>query len=272
MSKTISQIKSIRWQHLLFVVMIALLAVGTDACKSTGGLSKKEKKAQIETAKRQLQAIVDGTTTLSLEQQDHLISEIVNKHYNDPALNDLIIQATQKLKAAWGEREKAKGQKVDAARAALLDMLLNKDNKTADELEREVMAIKAQNLNVEEINELIARVEKKILDMRSSGSGANLPVKTQLENAFQTIAGAAKSGNLVQADNTIKNTLQYFSGDDAPVLIIISREGTMVDYDKPTTIRRYLEFLRDQKASKNAVDAIMTDSNGKIKELDLIKK
>jgi hypothetical protein len=160
---------------------------------------------------------------------------------------------------------------VDVARAALYDLLLNKDNKSADELERELNAIKRQNLNDTEIDELITRLEKKIADMRSGG-GSNLPVKAQLETAFTTIANAAQTGNLTQADNTIAKTLQFFSSDDVPVLIIISREGSMVDYDKPTTIRRYLNFLKDTKASKNDIDAIMTDANGKIKGLDLIKK
>lgn len=272
MSEIMSKMKSIRWQHLLFIVLIAMVSVGSEGCKSTGKLSKKERKAQIEAAKKQLQSIIDGTTTLALEDQDRLISEIANKNYNDPELNELIIQATQTMKRAWMEKEKIRGQKIDAARAALLDMLLNKEGKSADQLERDVNAIKAQNLGDSEIDDLIQRVEKKIQEMRSMGSGANLPIKTQLENAFQSIVTSAKSGNLTQADNTIKNTLQYFSSDDATVLIIISREGSTVDYDKPTTIRRYLEFLKDQKSNKNAIDAIMTDANGKIKELDLIKQ
>lgn len=272
MSKILNRISLISVRQLFIIAMIAMVAVGSEGCKSTGKLSKKERKAQIEAAKQQLQAIINGTSTLSLEDQERLVSDISNKNYGDPALNELIIQASQKLKRDYQEKEKIRMQKVDAARAALYDMLLNKENKSADQLEREVNAIKAQNLRDTEIDELIQRVEKKIQEMRNTDSGANLPIKTQLENAFQTIANAAKSGNLTQANSTIKTTLQYFSSEDAPVLIIISREGSVVDYDKPTTIRRYLEFLKDQKASKNAIDAIMTDSNGKIKGLDLIKK
>ena len=97
-------------------------------------------------------------------------------------------------------------------------------------------------------------------------------MKAQLESAFTTIANSSKTGNLTQANATIQKTLPLFSSDDAPVLIIISRQGSTVDYDKPTTIKRYLNFLVDMKASKNDIDAIMTDANGKIKELDLINK
>ncbi|MEI7982317.1 MAG: nucleoid-structuring protein H-NS, partial [Bacteroidota bacterium] len=73
-------------------------------------------------------------------------------------------------------------------------------------------------------------------------------------------------------DAEIKSALQFFSSEDVPVLIIISREGSIVDYDKPTSISRYLNFLRDQKSSKNVIDAMQLDANGKIKELDLIKQ
>ena len=104
------------------------------------------------------------------------------------------------------------------------------------------------------------------------GSSANIPLKDKIENAFQGIATAAKGGDISKASQIIKNTMPLFTGEDAPVLIIISREGSMVDYDKPTTIKHYMDFVRDQKASRNSVDSYLLDTNGKIKELDLIKK
>lgn len=270
MSETVSKLKSFHWQRMMFILLMALLVAGADSCKSTGKLSKKERKAQIENAKKQLQPIISGTTTLSYDEQKRIVGEIMDKNLNDPVLNEMIIQAQQKLKALLAEQTQANARNIDVARATLYDLLLNKDNKTADELEKDLNAIKSQNLKDTEIDELIARVEQKIKTMRSGGG--DLPIKTQLENAFTTIANAASTGNLTQADNTIQKTLQYFASDDVPVLIIISREGSIVDYDKPTTIKRYLNFLRDTKASKNNIDAIMTDANGKIKGLDLIKK
>ncbi len=271
MSEIASKIKSIPWQRLMFILLMALMVAGTESCGKTGKLSKKERKAQIEAAKKQLQPIISGTSTLSYDEQKRIVGEVMDKNLNDPILNDMIIQAQQKLKTLLANQTQAKAQKVDIARAALFDLLLNKDNKSADELEKALNAIKKQNLDDSEIDELIARVENKIREMRAGGS-SNIPIKTQLENAFTSIANAAKTGDLSQADNTIQKTLQFFSSDDAPVLIIISREGSTVDYDKPTTIKRYLNFLKDTKASRNDIDAIMTDANGKIKGLDLIKK
>ena len=273
MSEYVNKIKSIRWQHLFFMVLIAALVVGTEGCKTSGKLSKKEKKAQIEAAKRELNAIINGTTTKTLEQQDQYINEIANKNYNDPDLNQLLVQATQKLKKAWTDREKVRQQRVDESRAELLDLLLNKENKSAAELENALNSIKAKNkdLQVDELDDLYARVEKKIAAMRS-GDSENIPMKTKLENNFQGIADAAKRGDLTQAGALIKSTLPLFVSGDAPVLIIIYKEGATIDYDKPTTINRYLNFLKDQKSNPNAVDSYLLDDNGKIKELDLIKK
>lgn len=272
MSEALSKIKAINWQRMVFVLLMALLVTGADSCKTQGKLSKKERKAQIEQAKRQLQPIINGTSTLSYDEQKRIVGEIMDKNLNDPVLNEMIIQAQQKLKELLAEQTKIKAQKVDQARATLYDLLLNKDNKSADELERELNAIKRMNLGDSEIDELIARLEKKIADMRAGGGTANLSMKQTLEDAFANITRHAKSGDLSQADQVIQKTLQYFSSDEAPVLIIISREGSVVDYDKPTTIKRYLQFLRDTKFNRNDVEAILTDPNGKIKGLDLIKK
>jgi len=274
MSEIINKMKSIRWQHLLFMVLIAALVAGADGCKTSGKLSKKERKAQIEAAKRELKAIISGTSTKTLDEQDKYISEISAKNYNDTELNSLLVQATQTLKKAWAEKEKQRQKQIDESRAALLDLLQNKENKSADELEMELNAIKSKNknLDVDELNDLYVRVEKKIASMRSGDTG-NVSLKTRLETNFQAIADASKSGNLTQAAEVIKSTLPLFVSGDTPVLIIIYKDGTNPpDYDKPTTINRYLNFLKDQKASKNDVDSFILDNDGKIKELDLIKK
>jgi hypothetical protein len=274
MSGIIKKFKSIQWQSFIIMALIAAVVIGSDGCKSSGKLTKKEKKAQIEAAKKQLNEIIAGTSTKSLTEQEQIVSEIANKHYNDAGLNQLLTEASQKLKKIHLEKEKIMNQRIDAARAVFLDMLVNKENKSADELEDQLNQEKAAvaDLNNTELNELIVRVEKKIADMRSTSGTANIPLKNQLENAFQNIAKAAKSGNLTQAGTLIKNTLQLFTSDDAPVLIIVSRQGSIVDYDKPTTIKRYLYLIQDQAASKNDVDSYQQDTNGKIKELDLIKK
>ncbi|MFH1160926.1 MAG: hypothetical protein V1733_08265 [bacterium] len=271
MTNIVNQLKGIHWKQVLIITLIAFVAVSFDACKSTGKLSRKEKKAQIEMYKRELGAIVNGTSKLSLDEQDRIISEAVNKNFNDPELNQLIIQAQQKSKAAYAEKVKLHEQQVAAARNKLYDLIVNKQNLSADELEAEMNAIKAQNLNNTEIDELIGRLEKKISEMRQYSS-VETTLKAKLEGSFQAIVDATKAGNTSMANSLINSALNYFSSPDVPVLIIISREGAIVDYDKPTTIGKYLNFVKDQKDNRNAVDSYQLDAAGKIKELDLIKK
>lgn len=269
MTKAMNKLKSIGWTSIVMIALIIAMGLGTESCKSTNGMTKKQRKAAIEQAKSQLKPIINGTSTLSLEAQERTVNDIINKKLNDATVNDMIIQAQQAIKKAYAEREKIHQQKVDAAKAALNDMLMNNEGKSADQLQKDLDAIKAQNLGDAEVNDLIYKVQNKIDGMRNKPA---LPVKTQLENAFQGIADAAKTGNLTEADNLIKNTLNYFTSPDATVLIIIYRQGSTIDYDKPTTIQRYLNFCKDQKKSANAVDAIELDGSGKIKTLDLIKK
>lgn len=277
MSEIIEKVKSVRWQHLLFLVLIAAVVAGTEGCKTSGKLSKKERKAQIEAAKRELTAIINGTTTKTLEEQDKYINDIANKNYNDAELNGLLVQATQKLKKAWADREKQKQERVDKSVAELLDLLANKDNKSADQLEAELNAIKARNkdVNDDQLNDLYARVEKKINNMRSGGT-VNVPIKTKLENNFDAIATAAQNGNLSQANTIIKNTLPMFASETTPVLIIIYKgdasKGEKNDYDEPTNITRYLNYCKDQKEAKHNIDAMQVDAGGKITILELIKK
>src|ERR1035437_7924316 len=161
MTGIVQKIKSLQWQHFVFILLIAAVAVGSDGCKTTGKLSKKERKAQIEMAKKQLSEIINGTSTRPLEAQERTVNEIANKHFKDPELDKMIEDARQVIKKAIAERDKQKQEQIDAAQAELLDMLLNKDDKSADELESELAKIKAMNLGDKDINDLISKVEDK---------------------------------------------------------------------------------------------------------------
>jgi hypothetical protein len=271
MTEIVKKVKSIRWQYLMIIVMVAMVAAGTESCKSTGGMSRKEKKAQIEMYKKQLQEVINGTSKLSFDEQQRLISDVVNKNFNDPDLNALIIQAQQKIKAAYAEVVKSQEQKIAAARTTLYDLLANKDNLTADQLQAELNKVKAQKIMDGEIDDLVGRVQDKIDKMKLSGTPG--PLKTQIESAFDGLVSTAKAGDVSTANTMIQGIIsKYFTSENTPVLIIISKEGSIIDYDKPTTIKLYLNFIKDQKASRNNVDSYLQDESGKIKELDLIKK
>lgn len=74
------------------------------------------------------------------------------------------------------------------------------------------------------------------------------------------------------SNRSIEEALRYFSSPDVPVLIIVYIDSEITDYDKPTTIRKYLEYLKDQGKNPNDIHNVKFDANGKINELELIKK
>ncbi|GMQ26668.1 hypothetical protein Aoki45_33510 [Algoriphagus sp. oki45] len=91
----------------------------------------------------------------------------------------------------------------------------------------------------------------------------------KLENSFNAVATAA---SLNAADQSIQQTLSMFSNQETPVLIVIHEENGIKDYDEPTTIKKYLEYLKDTKKNLNYISDIRLDANGKVSELELRRK
>ena len=181
------------------------------------------------------------------------------------------------------EKEAAEyAAKVNTAKQTLLDILNDKTTMSLEEKEAAVKSIKAMNLNDPEIDELIRKVEAKLAAERAALNNkqeVEKPVQettvkpevaaaTALTGYFSSIAN---STSVSQANMQIAEALKMFSNPDAPVLVIISKENNIVDYDRQTTIKAYLNYLKDTKNNINKVDKIKFDENGKIKELELLK-
>ena len=153
---------------------------------------------------------------------------------------------------------------------------------TLEEKENRVQTIKDWNLQNAEVDDLLFQVEKKLARERAQAeqkaeeerraaeeaAKAKLP-KNMLENNLGRIAAASGT---TQANNLINETLELFESNNVPVLIIISQAGGFNDYDRPTTIENYLNYVKDQKVSRNKVANLKFNENGKITEVELIKK
>ena len=150
---------------------------------------------------------------------------------------------------------------------------------TLEEKEARVQTIKDWNLQNAEVDDLLFQVEKKLARERAQKNEEERRAAEErehaqstnvvLENNFRSIANA---GSTSQANRIINETLGMFESNNVPVLIIISQAGGFNDYDRPTTIEKYLNYLKDQKISRNSVNDIKYNANGKISELELIKK
>lgn len=109
--------------------------------------------------------------------------------------------------------------------------------------------------------------EEEAAREREARERANAPTN-RLHNYFDAIANA---GSPASANASISEALAMFSSPDAPVLIVISEEDGKKDYDKPTTIKKYMEYLKDQKKNMNKISNLQFDGSGKITEVELIK-
>jgi hypothetical protein len=90
----------------------------------------------------------------------------------------------------------------------------------------------------------------------------------KLNQYFDAIAS---SGNTASTNNSINEALGLFASSETPVLIVISGSGDQKDYDKPTTIKNYLNYLKDQKKNINRIENLQFDNSGKITEVELRK-
>src|SRR5688572_25398219 len=123
-----------------------------------------------------------------------------------------------------------------------------------------------EELAKREAEEKAKREAEELLRQQNASRESTPAVK--LGQYFNTIASSTSA---TSANTSINEALTLFASPDTPVLIVISESGGIKDYDKPTTIRDYLNYLKDQKKNINQISNVQTDSSGKITELELRK-
>ena len=179
-------------------------------------------------------------------------------------------------------REAAEAEYRSRVEQAINDLnaILNDETLwTLEEKEARVQTIKDWNLQNPEVDDLLFQVEKKLARERAQMEEEARRRTEELEraNAADAVLGRnfsniANAGSVTQANRLINETLALFESPNVPVLIIISQNAGFNDYDRPTTIEKYLNYLKDQRISPNQVHEIKYNANGKINELELIKK
>lgn len=167
-----------------------------------------------------------------------------------------------------------------------LNAIINEETTwSLDEQAARVATIKTYNIDDPEVVDLIEKAELKIAELRAEAERlaeeerlrkeeeARLKAEQSefalINNALNDVANA---GSYDIANQRIDAALQQFASPDAPVLIIISQAGGFNDYDRPTTISKFLNYLKDVKQYKYKVESVKQNSLGKITELELLTK
>ena len=186
-----------------------------------------------------------------------------------------------KKKLAQEAAAKEYADKVQKAIAELNAILNDDGTMPIAEMERRLNDIKAQNLNDATVNDLIKQVEAKIaaekealrLKQEEEERLRQLEAeRTKYEYIDEYFQSVAKAASAEEANAKIDQALKLFANPEVPVLIIIAQDGGVSDYDKPTTIEAYLNYLKDTKNYNNKVYEVQMDDYNQITALELIKQ
>jgi hypothetical protein len=179
-------------------------------------------------------------------------------------------------------KEAAEAEYKSKVEQAVKDLNAILDDETIwslEEKEARVQTIKDWNLQNPEVDDLLFQVEKKLARERAQKEEEERRAKEERDkaNAADAVLGRnfvsiANASSVSQANRVISETLGMFESPNVPVLIIIKQNAGYNDYDRPTTIENYLNYVKDQKKATEKVYEIKYNDQGKINELELIKK
>lgn len=186
-----------------------------------------------------------------------------------------------KQKVAQEEAAAAYVLKIEQAKQDLVVLLNDQGSMSLEEKENRLKVIKSQKFQDAEVIILIKRAEDLLANLRQEIRDEKKREeefsKQQEQNKFgdavkRHFRSIAEAATFAEANKLIATALRLFASEDIPLLIIISQENGVKDYDRPTTIRKYLEYLKDQGRFDKDIENLVVDKNGKITEIELIKK
>ena len=166
------------------------------------------------------------------------------------------------LIVAFGCQSKKKAMQASNAKAEAARVKSEQMERQLREQERATQEAKDK-----EAKDKARREEEARERTRQNKSKASTPA-VKLSQYFNSIAS---SPNPASANASINEALTLFASPETPVLILISDSNGMKDYDRPTNIKDYLNYVKDQKKNINMISDVKTNGAGKITELELKK-
>ena len=94
-------------KNIILITMLAFVTIGgTTSCSSKKKLAKKEYEAKLLQAKTDLNAIIEGTTQWTLEEQKSRIDEIEKSDLQNAEIDELIVKAKEVVVRKIAEAER----------------------------------------------------------------------------------------------------------------------------------------------------------------------
>lgn len=145
----------ITMQKTLMLALLALLTLGITSCG--GKMSKKEYKAQLETATADLNAIINGTTEWNLAEQQARIDAIKAMEFKEKdrnTINDLIERAEAVVKEKMDAQKAEEARKAEEERLRQAELERQRASQGPQTIDEYMTAISKAN-NVDKANSLI---------------------------------------------------------------------------------------------------------------------
>jgi hypothetical protein len=190
----------------------------------------------------------------------------------------------KELAAAQAAEALLLAEQIQEATSILNGILADNTLDNIDANYQKLDQVKAMNLEDPGVLNLIIQVQEKLAAdkeayaakmekerLAAEAKRAEMKVENDMSLLNQHFTALSGQEDMAKANTIIQNTMPMFSNKDVPVLIIVSQNAEVTDYDKPTTIGEYLNYLKDVRSYKAEVDSITYDDNGKINELILRK-
>lgn len=180
-----------------------------------------------------------------------------------------------------------------AAEAALkselksaLEALLADNTMSAAQMQDRLDKIKSQiTFKDADLDKLVKQVEDKIEKLRAEETAkaeearkkaeeeARLKAEREKFTAYdKQFEAIAKAPSAAAANSLITEYLNQFESKDTPLLIIVFEQGETKDYDKPTTIGKFLNYLKDHKKYENKTVNVTQNTQGKVNLIELKKQ
>lgn len=190
-------------------------------------------------------------------------------------------KSQKKIAAEQAAAERATA--IEQAKQNMLMIINDQGEMSLMEKEDLVSGVKGMNLEDPEVDALVIKAEEVIANQKAELKRLEEEIiKKELEQQqseeqkFGKIEGLlddiASTKSMQMANTKINEALRFFASPDVPVLIIMFMDGADKDYDRPTTIKKYLEYIKDQGKNVNKIHNVQFDASGKITELELIKE
>ena len=111
--------------------------------------------------------------------------------------------------------------------------------------------------------------KEEVTTMEEEKKTRDEKMKTELNSYFEKISTASSPE---VANRNISLAMNMFSDKEAPVFVVFYTENGQKDYDKPTTIDKHLNYLKDQKKNPYKIDRLIYGDDGKIAEIELTSR